>query len=96
MQRNLRKSDAAGRWGGDEFVLFLSSLSLADAAALAERKAEAIRRLRIPASTDDVRPSASLGLFWSDEAYDLDLAFRAADRALYRAKHAGGDRVVVA
>ena len=96
LQQGLRKSDAVGRWGGDEFVLFLPSLSLEDATALAERKAEVIRRLVIPTSADDISPRASFGLFWSNRVYQLQLAFRAADRALYRAKRDGGDQVVVA
>ena len=96
LQKDLRRSDAAGRWGGDEFVLFLPSLKPHDAVALAERKADAIRRLVVPAADGEVRPRASIGLFWSDRVYDLKSAFRTADRALYSAKHAGGDRVVAA
>ncbi len=96
LQQGLRKSDTAGRWGGDEFVLFLSSLDRANAVALAERKVEAIRRLVIPSASGDVHPRASFGLFWSDRTYDLYSAFRAADRAVFSAKHAGGDRLVTA
>lgn len=96
LQQDLRKSDVVGRWGGDEFVLFLPSLKPADALTLAEEKAQAIRRLVISAATGTVQPRASFGLFWSDRVYDPKLAFRAADRALYAAKRAGGDRVVVA
>jgi diguanylate cyclase (GGDEF)-like protein len=96
LQQGLRKSDAAGRWGGDEFVLFLPSLTRVDAVALAQRKAQAIRRLAIPSDAGDVRPRASFGVFWSDRMYELQSAFRNADRALYSAKRAGGDRVVAA
>ena len=74
-------------------MLFLTSLDRDAAVALADRKAEAIRDLVIPSASGDIRPHASFGLFWSDQDYDVDLAFRAADRALYRAKKAGGDRV---
>ncbi len=94
--QDLRKSDAAGRWGGDEFVLFLPSMEPRDAVALAERKAAAIRRLAIPSAGGEVRPQASFGLFCSDRVYALAPAFREADRALYRAKRAGGNRVVMA
>jgi diguanylate cyclase (GGDEF)-like protein len=96
LKQDLRESDAVGRWGGDEFVLFLPFVSPDNAVALAERKAEAIRRLAIPTSTVEVRPRVSFGLFWSDSVYDLQSAFRAADRALYGAKRAGGDQVVSA
>ena len=93
LQQDSRRSDAAGRWGGDEFALFLPSLDRAGALAWAERKLESIQCLVVPSSPAPVRPRASFGLFWSDQVYDLKSAFHAADRALYDAKHAGGDRV---
>lgn len=96
LRQGLRKSDVAGRWGGDEFVLFLPSLELSDAVALAERKAATIRRLVLRSADGEVRPRVSIGLFWSDRVYALAPAFRSADRALYSAKRAGGDRVVAA
>lgn len=96
LRQGLRKSDAAGRWGGDEFVLFLPSVDRSNALDLAQRKAESIRRLVVPVADGEVRPRASFGVFWSDQAYELKAAFRAADRALYRAKRTGGDRVVEA
>ncbi|MDH3404391.1 MAG: diguanylate cyclase [Acidobacteriota bacterium] len=96
LRTNLRKSDAAGRWGGDELALFLPSLARADAVALSERRLAAIRRLSIPSPTGRVEPRVSGGLYWSEHVYDLKSAFHAADRALYAAKRAGGDRVVTA
>jgi diguanylate cyclase (GGDEF)-like protein len=96
LQHDLRTSDSVGRWGGDEFLLFLPSLSAEDAVALAERKAESIRRLEIPSATGQIRLWASFGIFWSDRIYALEKAFHAADGALYSAKRAGGDRVVAA
>jgi diguanylate cyclase (GGDEF)-like protein len=96
LKQTLRKSDAVGRWGGDEFVLFLPSVERTSALALARRKAAAIRRLTVPSADGEIQPTASIGLFWSDRIYDLEVAFRAADRALYSAKHEGGDRVVAA
>lgn len=96
LKQSLRKSDAVGRWGGDEFVLFLPSLKRANAIALAGRKAAAFRRLAIPANGGKIRPRASFGLFWSDRDYSLESAFRSADRALYSSKREGGDRLTVA
>lgn len=95
LEQDLRKSDAAGRWGGDEFVLFLASLDRDAAIALAKRKLASIRRLTIPTSAGEIRPRVSFGLFWSDQVHDLETAFRAADNALYNAKNDGGDRVRV-
>lgn len=96
LKQNLRKSDAVGRWGGDEFVLFLPSVKRGSAIALAGRKSAAIRRLAIPTDHGRAHTRASVGIFWSDREYSLESAFRAADRALYQAKREGGDRVVAA
>jgi diguanylate cyclase (GGDEF)-like protein len=90
----LRKSDAVGRWGGDEFVIFLPSIKRANALAFAERKAAAVRRLEIEVGGAVIRPTVSIGLYWSDRTFSLQSAFRRADHALYQAKRAGGDRVV--
>lgn len=96
IHQNLRASDVAARYGGDEFVVILPETSAGEALALAERI-----RSTLSWSTDK-RPAppstVSMGIADLPSARILhpsDL-FQAADRALYGAKVAGRDRIVVA
>lgn len=84
----VRKFDAVGRMGGDEFVVLLYDMSSADAIVIAERLRSRIRDL-------DLGITASLGLARVVGNDDLSVALKNADEALYRAKQAGRDEVVV-
>ncbi len=84
-----RGLDTAYRYGGDEFVVVLSDTD----AERARRVARRIRRLVRKAGYAEV--SASLGLAeFRGEASPEELV-RRADRAMYRAKDAGKDRIMI-
>jgi diguanylate cyclase (GGDEF)-like protein len=93
-----RGGDIACRYGGEEFVLILPEASLGDAWRRAEEIREAIRDL--PVMHDGLRVGpirCSIGVAACPEHGSAgDALLRAADAALYRAKRAGRDRVVVA
>jgi diguanylate cyclase (GGDEF)-like protein len=95
LQDDLRPSDLFGRLGGEEFGILLVGCSSSQAAATADRL-----RLAIAASpvTDDGRMvtlSVSVGVASTDRCgYTLARLCREADKALYRAKRAGRNRVV--
>jgi diguanylate cyclase (GGDEF)-like protein len=92
----LRATDFAARWGGDEFAVLLPHTSADDARALGERLRRAIRRREIDGG--EVRIGCSVGVAALPPGADAraeDL-LRAADAALYRAKRGGRDRVCVA
>ena len=92
LRRALRPGDEAGRLGGDEFALVLQATA-AEAAERAERIRDGIAAIRLP-HLPGVGTSVSMGLA---EARDADLGLRewieSADRALYRAKSAGRNRL---
>ncbi|WP_431268460.1 GGDEF domain-containing protein [Dankookia sp. P2] len=94
----LRASDLPVRWGGEEFAVLLPFTTPAEAATLAERLRLALRaKVPHPAGGDAV-VTASFGLapVGGDGAEAaLAQAIRDADRALYRAKAGGRDRVVI-
>ena len=108
--RELRGYDSVGRFGGEEFVAVLPEVDLATAVRVAERIRRRVGELHIDPSgvvsshlpdTDNVfgtrRLSASIGVAsLPDHGEDLVTLLAAADAALYAAKDAGRDRVVVA
>ena len=95
MKQVLRPTDVIGRWGGEEFALFLPGCDGATAAQAMERLrralAEAVERSGPAVFTFSagVAPSPSFGRVIDDLA-------READAALYRAKQAGRDRTLLA
>ncbi|MET0267178.1 MAG: GGDEF domain-containing protein [Duganella sp.] len=93
----LRPHDLLTRFGGEEFLLVLDDITLADAIKLAERLRTRIASASVHSGQVTVRYTASLGVVCSDQhGYDLVRLIRACDAALYEAKHAGRNRVVAA
>ncbi|MCK8498161.1 diguanylate cyclase [Myxococcus fulvus] len=101
LKGNLRESDFAARFGGDEFVALLPHQTALEAAVFAERIRSGLRSVGVQKS--DGRP-ASFGLSVSVGIADHTLEtprddteglMKAADAALYEAKREGRDRVVV-
>jgi diguanylate cyclase (GGDEF)-like protein/PAS domain S-box-containing protein len=83
--------DVAARIGGDEFAVILRNIDLAQARAVAEEL-----RLAIAAADTERSCTASLGLCrLHGDVPDAETCFRAVDRAMYRAKGQGRDRVIV-
>lgn len=85
------------RLGGEEFAVLCGRQDASTAAALAERLREAVAGMRVAGPRGEVQLSVSIGV----AARRADLAqpgawLRAADAALYRAKHEGRNRVVLA
>ena len=91
----LRTCDIVARWGGEEFVLVLPSTSLEAGALAAERVRGLLASAEITDSTGEaIAVSASFGVasYVADET--LEQVIDRADRAMYRAKSAGRNRVV--
>jgi diguanylate cyclase len=89
----LRFQDVPGRYGGEEFGLVLPGIGVQGAEALAERIRKRIESMELE-SAKDLRVTASLGVaaFDPTDADHADWIARA-DRALYRAKEAGRNRI---
>jgi diguanylate cyclase (GGDEF)-like protein len=97
LRANVRGSDIACRFGGEEFALILPETDAEAALRRAEGIRIAIAELDLSYSGKPLgRMTASFGLaLFPDHAPDTDELLRVADVALYAAKGAGRNRVVV-
>ena len=87
-----------GRYGGEEFVVVLAGCDTAGARAAAERLRASVAGTAIAVGGLVLRVTCSLGIAVGDSGtgWDRDRLLNAADAALYRAKRAGRNRIVVA
>lgn len=89
--------DHCGRLGGEEFAILMPETQLGGAKAFADRLCAVVRELRFEAAGQAFSVSASIGVAELTSADDGVAALMArADAALYLAKEAGRDRVMVA
>ena len=89
-----RGDSAVARWGGEEFLLLLPDCSLPMAVLVAERLRQRLARLTDHSWPRHLRVTGSFGVAcWRPEA-SLHQCIQEADEAMYRAKHAGRNRVV--
>lgn len=98
IEGELRKSDIAGRMGGDEFIVFLEGKETRESAALVAGKL--VDALNAPYQLPDggvITLSASMGVALApDDGEDLGAMFSKADAAMYKAKKSGKNRYVSA
>ena len=96
LRSRFRSSDVVARLGGDEFAVLLSAVGVDDARAAAEDLVAEIRNSPATYGGRPFRISASIGVtaFESDDATAGEVLVNA-DLAMYAAKTAGRDRVVV-
>ncbi|MFW6236631.1 MAG: sensor domain-containing diguanylate cyclase [Desulfovibrionales bacterium] len=90
----LRENDLFGRIGGEEFAITLIESDLKRAETVAERLRDVIRETTVQYGQAEVRFTVSFGVAQlKDDEQDLDSLMARADKALYRAKKEGRDRV---
>jgi diguanylate cyclase (GGDEF)-like protein len=91
--RLTRTGDILGRWGGEEFLLLLPATPLTQAAEVVDRLRAAAAAAMVSASLPELRVTISAGLAPVDAVDAVETALEQADRALYRAKAEGRNRV---
>jgi diguanylate cyclase len=92
LQNNMRPTDLASRFGGEEFVLLLPNTDQFDAARVAERLRKRIEDMR----QFEVTLTISVGVAQHVHGEQIDRVIRRADAALLDAKGSGRNRVVIA
>lgn len=98
LQSQTRGSDVAARFGGEEFTIVLADISDQRALERAQRVRQAVEQLVLHPSGKDVGViTVSIGLSqFPQHGATVEALLLSADKALYEAKSAGRNRVVVA
>ncbi len=97
MNAILRRTDVFARYGGEEFALLMTQTPLSNAEKAADKLRQVIAEapFTLQGKTVDVTLSCGLSCFVDGEIDTIDAMIMAADRALYRAKREGKNRVIV-
>ena len=97
LSSSVRENDVAARYGGEEFALYLPGLDASGAREVAERIRERTEATIIPLGPGSTgRMTVSIGIVAApNDGVERMVLLKAADEALYRAKQAGRNRVVV-
>jgi diguanylate cyclase (GGDEF)-like protein/PAS domain S-box-containing protein len=93
-QRNVRAADLVGRYGGEEFVIFLPDTDRSAALHVAERLRSILASTPIAYAEQTLGVTVSQGVAtMQGKSCDLTAMLTQADQALYAAKHAGRNTV---
>ena len=94
LNRLKRETDVVARFGGEEFCLLCEETDTSGALQLAERVRQELERTVFETEVGKVQVTCSLGVAtFPDHANSRERLFESADRALYKAKHGGRNRV---
>ncbi|HEV8319906.1 MAG TPA: diguanylate cyclase [Vicinamibacterales bacterium] len=97
VRRLLRKSDLMGRYGGEEFAVFLDRIDETNAQRVSEKLLAEFSRLKhLTADGREFQVTFSAGVAMFQNRMDVTAWLTTADRALYTAKSSGRARVMMA
>lgn len=91
-QKRVQRNVAAGRWGGEEFMLVLSNTDVSTATLIADLIRQCFENARIASVPSQ---AVSIGVTQATSQDTLDSLCTRVDAALYRAKKTGKNKVVV-
>lgn len=96
LQRQVRRRDTLARVGGNAFAILMEHCSLAQIERVAEAVLRAVGEFRFERLEETINVTVTIGVVPIDaDTQSIDRVLRAADRACYAAKSAGGDRMLV-
>lgn len=93
---SIREQDGVARWGGEEFLFVLPDTDESNAVVLAEKVRETLATSPVNIQQKKVVITASFGVAQIDFEQGLDKALTLADKALYKAKEKGRNKVLSA
>ncbi len=91
----IRLNDLVGRWGGEEMLVLLVGASDFDARRIAEELRQRIEGTKFLVGFKTIRITASLGVAAMKGEMNLEELIHKADRAMYKAKKEGKNKVVI-
>ena len=95
IQRNVRSTDVAARYGGDEFVILLSDTEPEGAQVVAEKLRNDISSLAVGSLDRPARTSASIGVVtYPQDGASIETLIADVDKAMYEAKRRGKNQIV--
>ncbi|SCY28260.1 diguanylate cyclase (GGDEF) domain-containing protein [Nitrosospira sp. Nl5] len=92
----VRDFDKAGRFGGEEFVIIMTNTELELAKVIAERIRKGVMETPLHLKEFTIEVTISLGLAMLKEGERKEALLERADAAMYEAKRAGRNRIMVA
>lgn len=97
IDKTIRKVDLAGRYGGEEFILYLDRADRKRAAGIAERLRMIVEKSRIALPGTEIGVTVSIGVScYPADGRSVEELVARADEALYRSKQEGRNRVTFA
>ncbi|MBY6033642.1 GGDEF domain-containing protein [Marinobacter daepoensis] len=95
-RNNVRQSDSAGRYGGEEFGIILPETDTESARVICERIRDAIENSVVNTTAGNIQYTISMGIAQlTDSPENYMQWMQKADEALYKAKQGGRNRVIV-
>ena len=95
VQRSVRGTDIAARYGGDEFVVMLPDTDPSGAFVVAEKLRSDVANLALRADERTVRTSVSIGLVaYGEDGTSIETLMASVDAAMYEAKRRGKNQIV--
>ena len=96
IKSSLREGDLVYRWGGEEFLIFLSEINLESSEHIFERIRRKIAETELEFEGKSAKTSATFGLvnFNVKAVKDVDAMIKQADKLLYEGKNSGKNKVV--
>ena len=99
IQQAVRPQDIVARYGGEEFAVILQVTSTEKACEIAERMREKVNSCQIPHAQSQVSSHVSIScgvaMYFADSNSSLIKVLTQADKALYRAKRAGRNKIAL-
>jgi diguanylate cyclase (GGDEF)-like protein len=97
VKKNLRSTDVAGRYGGEEFAVLLLDTTVDQAMFFAERLRKNVEAMAVEYNQQVLRVTVSIGVAeYHEDMGEYRDWLEAADKALYQSKAAGRNRITKA
>ena len=93
LKTNLRKVDIIGRFGGEEFVLYIEDTDISNMEIMCNNLRKKIQNFKFEYDEIKINITASFGFTISSKNLNFDDCFKLADKALYQAKETGRNKV---